>query len=172
MSELETKLNELSDTGAKNNILVIEDDYATSKLLSNYLNKWGYSPSIVNTESQTMQLIEKEKFLAVILDIELPETNGLELLKKIKDHPKSKNLPVIVCSIEPEQQKAYLLGAVEYFVKPINYNYLVEVLTSYKLRKDSSVLLPIISLLINILCVSVQTLYSTFEEIEAEFKDT
>jgi CheY-like chemotaxis protein len=124
----------------ENNILVVEDDYATSKLLSNYLNKWGYSPTIVNTEEQVFTHLDKDKFLAVILDIELPHINGLELLKKINSNPKTKNLPVIVCSVEVESQKAYLMGAVEYFIKPINYNYLVEVLTSYKLRKSSNIL--------------------------------
>ncbi|MDA3862101.1 MAG: response regulator [Melioribacteraceae bacterium] len=127
-------------TKEKNSILVVEDDYATSKLLSNYLNKWGYSPTIVNTGEQTLSQIEKEKFLAVILDIEIPSVNGLELLKKIREHKNAKNVPVIVCSVEPDEQKAYLMGAVEYFVKPINYNYLVEVLTSYKLRKNSNIL--------------------------------
>ncbi len=127
-------------TKEKNSILVIEDDYATSKLLSNYLNKWGYTPTIVNTGEQTMTQIAKEKFLAVILDIEIPSMNGLELLKKIREHKNAKNVPVIVCSVEPDEQKAYLMGAVEYFVKPINYNYLVEVLTSYKLRKNSNIL--------------------------------
>jgi len=127
-------------TKERNSILVIEDDYATSKLLSNYLNKWGYTPTIVNTAEQTLSQIAKEKFLAVILDIEIPSTNGLELLKKIREHDNAKNVPVIVCSIDPDEQKAYLMGAVEYFVKPINYNYLVEVLTSYKLRKNSNIL--------------------------------
>ncbi len=127
-------------TKEKNSILVIEDDYATSKLLSNYLNKWGYTPTIVNTGEQTMNQIAKEKFLAVILDIEIPSMNGLELLKKIREHDNAKNVPVIVCAVEPDEQKAYLMGAVEYFVKPINYNYLVEVLTSYKLRKNSNIL--------------------------------
>jgi CheY-like chemotaxis protein len=124
----------------QNKVLVIEDDFATSRLLSNYLNKWGYDPIIVNTEEQTFSQIDKEKFLAVILDIELPNTNGLELLKKIREHRNAKNVPVIVCSVEVEEQKAYMMGAVEYFVKPINYNFLVEVLTSYKLRKDSKIL--------------------------------
>jgi len=64
----------------------------------------------------------------------------LELLRKIHDHKNTKSTPVIVCSIEPDQQKAFLMGAVEYFIKPINYNYLVEVLTSYRLRKDSNIL--------------------------------
>ncbi|MCF8242412.1 MAG: response regulator [Melioribacteraceae bacterium] len=130
----------LPKPSSHNKILVIEDDYATSKLLSNYLTKWGYDPTIVNTADQTMELLQSEKYLAVILDIELPQANGLELLRKIRQHPNSKNTPVIVCSVEAEQQKAFLMGAVEYFVKPINYNYLVEVLTSYKLRKSSNVL--------------------------------
>lgn len=127
-------------TDGHNNVLVVEDDYATSKLMSNYLKKWGYEPTVVNTEEQVLSLIEKIDYLAIILDIELPNTNGLELLRKINTHPRTKNTPVIVISVEAEEQKAYMMGAVEYFVKPINYNYLVEVLTSYKLRKDSNVL--------------------------------
>jgi len=118
----------------------IAEDYATSKLMSNYLNKWGYNPTLVNSEEQALTLINKEQFLAIILDIEISSSNGLELLKKLHEHPNSKNIPVIVCSVEPEQQKAFMMGAVEYFIKPINYNFLVEVLTSYKLKKDSNVL--------------------------------
>lgn len=140
MTELESSLSQLPKPSTKNKVLVIEDDYATSKLLSNYLNKWGYDPTIVSNEIHAMGIIEKEQLLAVILDIELPNSNGLELLKKIHEHPKTKNIPVIVCSVEPEQQKAFMMGAVEYFIKPINYNYLVEVLTSYKLRKNSNIL--------------------------------
>ncbi|MDP3582683.1 MAG: hybrid sensor histidine kinase/response regulator, partial [Ignavibacteria bacterium] len=127
MPDFESTLSQLPKPTTKNKVLVIEDDYATSKLLSNYLNKWGYDPTIVSTEAQAFSIIEKEHLLAVILDIELPTANGLEMLKKMHDHPKTKNIPVIVCSVEPEQQKAFLMGAVEYFIKPINYNYLVEV---------------------------------------------
>lgn len=127
-------------TADDNKILVVEDDYATSKLLSNYLKKWGYDPVIVNTAEQTLSTLEKEKCLAVILDIEQPNINGLELLQQIRKIPNNNKIPVIVCSVEVEQQKAFMMGAVEYFVKPINYNYLVETLTSYKLRKNSNVL--------------------------------
>lgn len=140
MTDIETTLSQLPKPTSKNKVLVIEDDYATSKLLSNYLNKWGYDPTIVNSETQAFSVINSEQLLAIILDIEIPHVNGLELLKKIHEHPNTKNIPVIACSIEPEQQKAFMMGAVEYFVKPINYNYLVEVLTHYKLRKDSNVL--------------------------------
>lgn len=140
MAEIENNISQLPKPTSVNKVLVIEDDYATSKLLTNYLTKWGYNPTIVSTEEQAFGVINKEPLLAIILDIELPNINGLELLKKLHDNPKTKNTPVIVCSIEPEQQKAFMMGAVEYFIKPINYNYLVEVLTSYKLRKNSNVL--------------------------------
>jgi CheY-like chemotaxis protein len=141
LSTIETQISELPKPDKRNNVLVVEDDYATSKLLGNYLNKWGYEPTIVNSGEQALKAVEKENFLAVLMDIDLPDVNGLELLKTLRTHKNTQHTPVIVCSVEAEQQKAFLMGAVEYFVKPINYNYLVEVLTSYKLKKDSRVLL-------------------------------
>jgi len=141
LSTIETQISGLPKPGQKNNVLVVEDDYATSKLLSNYLNKWGYEPRIVNSGEQALKAVEKETFLAILMDIVLPDTNGLELLKTLRTHSNTKHTPVIVCSVEAEQQKAFLMGAVEYFVKPINYNYLVEVLTSYRLKKDSNILI-------------------------------
>ncbi|MGQ9799407.1 MAG: response regulator [Ignavibacterium sp.] len=128
-------------TDKKNKVLVVEDDYATSKLLSNYLSKWGYEPVIVNSAKQAMKLINQESFLAVLMDIVLPDMNGFEFMKMVREHPNSKHTPVIICSVEAEQQKAFMMGAVEYFVKPINYKYLVEVLTSYKLKKNSNILI-------------------------------
>lgn len=139
--DIETKIATLPKaTDGKNKVLVIEDDYATSKLLSNYLNKWGYEPVIVNSGLKALDYLEREHVLAIITDIVLPDINGLELLKKIRENKTTKFVPIIVCSVEAEQQKAFLMGAVEYFVKPIKYKDLVEVLTSYKLKKDSNIL--------------------------------
>jgi CheY-like chemotaxis protein len=140
VSPLEENLGSIQSQTAGNKVLVIENDYAASKLLSNYLNKWGYEPVIVTSPEQTLSVLEREEFLAIIMDIVLEEANGLELLKKIHEHKKAKNTPVIICSIEAEQQKAFMLGAVDYFVKPIQYKYLVEALTSYKLKRNSNIL--------------------------------
>lgn len=141
ITQIEEQISTLPKSSKTNKVLIIEDDYATSKLLSNYLQKWGYEPTIVNSAKQTLEIIEKDIFLAILMDIVLPDSNGLELLQKLRQIPNTKRTPVIICSVEAEQQKAFLLGAVEYFVKPINYKYLVEVLTHYKLRKDSNVLI-------------------------------
>jgi CheY-like chemotaxis protein len=142
LTSIEGQLAQLpKPIGTKNKVLVVEDDYATSKLLSNYLSKWGYEPTVVNSAQQAMKIVETQQFLSVIMDIILPDANGFELLKQFRENPLTKHMPVIVCSVEAEQQKAFMMGAVEYFVKPINYKYLVEVLTSYKLKKDSNILI-------------------------------
>ncbi len=140
-ANIEKQISSLPKTGKNNRVLVVEDDYATSKLLSNYLTKWGYIPVIVNSAEQTLKIIEKEDFLSILMDIELPDSNGFELLKTLRENKATKNTPIIVCSVEAEQQKAFLMGAVEYFVKPINYKFLVEVLQSYKLKRDSNILI-------------------------------
>ncbi len=140
-SDLARQIEAMPKPDAKNNrVLVIEDDYATSKLLSNYLNKWGYEPTIVNTGHKALQILETEGFLSIITNVTLPDINGLELLRKIRENKLHRHTPVIVCSVEAEQQKAFLMGSVEYFVKPISYKDLVEVLTSYRLRRDANVL--------------------------------
>ncbi|MGB5287152.1 MAG: response regulator [Ignavibacteriaceae bacterium] len=138
---IEKQISTLPKADFTNKVLVIEDDYATSKLLSNYLHKWGYEPTIVNSGKQTLKVLQKDRFLAILMDIILPDANGLELLQQIRGIKTAKSTPVIICSVEAEEQKAFLMGAVEYFVKPINYKYLIEVLTNYRLRKDSNILL-------------------------------
>jgi len=145
-------------SGSNNRILVIEDDYATSKLLNNYLNKWNYVPTVVNSGEKALKLLDTEDYLAIITDVVLPDINGLELLQRIRKTDRAKNTPIIVCSVEAEKQKAFLMGSVEYFVKPIKYKDLVEVLTSYRLKKNS-----------NILCVDddVPTLSMVKEAIES-----
>lgn len=141
ISKIEEQISALPKPDFTNKVLVVEDDYATSKLLSNYLHKWGYEPTIVNSAEQTLKVIEKEQFLAILMDIVLPDANGLELLQRIREIKLARTTPVIICSVEAEQQKAFLMGAVEYFVKPINYKYLIEVLTNYRLKKDAKILL-------------------------------
>lgn len=142
ISSVESQLSSLpKPVGSKNKVLVVEDDYATSKLLSNYLSKWGYEPTIVNSAQQALKIVETQQYLSIIMDIILPDANGFELLKQLRENSNTRHTPIIVCSVEAEQQKAFMMGAVEYFVKPINYKYLVEVLTSYKLKKDSNILI-------------------------------
>ncbi len=129
-----------TEESKKDRILIIESDSASSSLLKNHLNKWNYITEIVSSGNQAIRLLTENKYVAVILNIEQDDENSLLLLQKIKNKKETKNIPVIVFSIEADKEKIYLMGSVEYLVKPINYNNLVEILTSYKLRRNSTVL--------------------------------
>ncbi len=139
IKELEN-LNLMAEKSNLDKILVIESDSASSTLLNSYLSKWHYQTEIVNSGERALKVLQTNKYVAVILNIEQENDNSLELLQKIKNTKSTRNTPVIVFSLEAEKEKIYMMGSVEYLVKPINYNNLIEILTSYKLRRNSTVL--------------------------------
>ena len=67
-------------------ILVVDDDMMITGLLSEYLRKSGYRVVTACNGREAIESIETETPNLVLLDIEMPEMNGIETLKKIKDH--------------------------------------------------------------------------------------
>ncbi|MGH9849986.1 MAG: response regulator [Blastocatellia bacterium] len=66
----------------------------------------------------------------ILLDLKLPKADGLEVLRRIKDHPVFRVIPVIVLTSSAEDtdiKEAYNLGANSYIVKPVDFEKFVEV---------------------------------------------
>lgn len=60
----------------------------------------------------------------VLLDIQMPKVNGIEVLQKIKSDPRTSSTPVVMLTSskeDPDIQKCYALGANSYIVKPVNF---------------------------------------------------
>jgi len=75
-------------------ILVVDDDVEFGTALSKILKGEGYEVSIALSAPEGLELLEKDKYDLVFADLSMPGTNGLELLKDIKDNdPK---LPVVI----------------------------------------------------------------------------
>jgi CheY-like chemotaxis protein len=75
---------------------------------------------------QYMERWEKgePKPVVILLDLNMPKINGLEVLQKIKSHPDFKTIPVVILTTSSESsdlQAAYQLGANSYIVKPVDF---------------------------------------------------
>jgi DNA-binding response OmpR family regulator len=110
-------------------ILIIEDESALQKTLGEVLSQQGYEVLSALNGEIGLKLAQSKKPDLILLDLILPKIHGFDVLKKIKDNPETKKIPVIVLtnleSIE-DIKKAIELGATTYLVKA---NYSLEELT-------------------------------------------
>ncbi len=66
----------------------------------------------------------------ILLDLNMPKINGLEVLEKFKSHPKFKTIPVVILTTSAESsdlRSAYSLGANSYIVKPVDFGQFMEI---------------------------------------------
>jgi len=83
-----------------------------------------------------LEALEKAKKFrpsVITLDLMLPVKDGWQVLKELKQHPLCRHIPIIVVSIIDEKNLGFSLGAVDYFVKPVNREELVRALDKVRL---------------------------------------
>jgi len=101
-------------------ILIIEDEKLLSDMYEDKFSQSGFLTVMANSAEQGFELLKKEKPDLVLLDILLPQENGIQFLKRIKDIPELSKVPVIIFSNydDPEtKKKAFNLGARDYLIK-------------------------------------------------------
>ncbi|HDR90323.1 MAG TPA: response regulator [Bacteroidetes bacterium] len=129
--DLQTCEANIMAKGAK--ILVIDDSNTNVVLLDVVLQKEGYEVITASSAREALAYLEKDKPDLILLDILMPQTNGLELLEKIRQEPKLADLPVIMITAvgnENYKEKAQKLGAVDYFEKPIDVTQVIKKIKS------------------------------------------
>jgi PAS domain S-box-containing protein len=100
-------------------ILSIDDDIHVIELFERYLNPQGYKVIPLTDPSQALERVKQLKPLAVTLDVMMPGVDGWKVLDILKGDSETRDVPVIICSIVEDPEKANKLGASDYLVKPI-----------------------------------------------------
>ena len=104
----------------KNPILVIDDDKEIRYTIGQYLTSKGYEVIFAEDGEKGVKMaIDKQPF-AITLDLMMPDKDGWSVLKELKENEATKDIPVILISINGDKQVGYGLGAFEFFVKPIS----------------------------------------------------
>jgi DNA-binding response OmpR family regulator len=107
-------------TARRPKILVVEDDRDLALLLRRQLEADGYQVVLAGSGEDAIWLAREEQPQLITLDIMLPDMDGFVVLERLKEHPMTAGIPVVIASVlrDAEEHKGYSLGAVDYVVKP------------------------------------------------------
>ena len=101
------------------NILVVEDELELAKSTLQFLSENGFSPFHAKDLKSARILLKKEKFTAVLLDLGLPDGDGMSLIREIKDAKKEIGLIIVSAKdILSKKVEGLELGADDYLTKP------------------------------------------------------
>ncbi len=103
------------------NVLIIDDSKHVLQMLEKKFKQTPYSVKVIADPVEAFELIQKENFNIVISDIEMPEMNGLELLKKIKNYNGMIQVVMITgYTTINNALNAFRYGAKNLFFKPLD----------------------------------------------------
>ncbi|MGD8457532.1 MAG: response regulator [Anaerolineales bacterium] len=120
-------------------IVSIDDDAKVISLYQRYLSPHGYQVVPLTDPTKAIDQIRDIKPYAITLDIMMPNKDGWQVIQDIKSDPELNSIPIIICSITENREKAYKLGAVDYLVKPILEEELVTAIKNLSLSEDRTV---------------------------------
>ena len=116
-------------------VLIVEDDLASAELLARQIERAGFSTQVARTGMEALSIAKVRKPVAISLDIMLPDMDGWEILKRLKDDEVTKPIPAIVVSVVDNPELGAALGALDYFVKPLDAKELVKRLSKINLKR-------------------------------------
>lgn len=120
-------------------ILIVEDEREIAQLIKHYLEKEGYQPCIAETGLEAHKLVASEHPDLVILDLMLPEVDGLEVCKTLRRKPETALLPIIMLTAKNDESDTVVgleLGADDYMTKPFSPKTLVARIKALLRRVD------------------------------------
>lgn len=101
-------------------ILLVEDDPFLIDIYTTKFKEAGFSVEVASDGEEGLRKLNEEKFDLLVLDIVLPQIDGWEILRKIKNHPPAGGLKIVVLSNlgqKGEVEKGLKLGATKYLIK-------------------------------------------------------
>ena len=115
-------------------ILIVEDNEKNLKLVRDVLQFKGYSTLEARTAGEGLRLALAENPVLILLDIQLPDFDGVTALKRLRADAATRDIPVLAVSasaMPDDQQRILSSGFDEYITKPIQIQRFVETVERY-----------------------------------------
>ncbi|HZF51893.1 MAG TPA: response regulator [Polyangiaceae bacterium] len=103
------------------NVLVVEDSATMRSFVVAALEAEGFEVTTAKSGFEAMKVLAQRKFDLVITDINMPDINGLEVVRFVRDNPTHKEIPLIIISTDGrdrDRERGMKLGASDYLIKP------------------------------------------------------
>lgn len=100
-------------------VLVIDDNADALGLFQRYLSGGRYHFVGTQDSQRGMALAEELGPQVIVLDVMMPERDGWILLEQLREHPRTRGIPVVICTILPDEELAFALGAADFVRKPV-----------------------------------------------------
>jgi len=157
-------------------ILVVEDDIVNLKILNSILDNYGFSTLNARSYEEAIGMLDNEKIIAAILDLNLPDANGLEILKVIRNHTLHKNIAVLIVTVNQDKLDTVIgleMGADDYILKPFHHRELVARLNAAIRRSKviSNLMGPVITLQDLTIDIEKRKVFRGEEVIELSYKE-
>jgi CheY-like chemotaxis protein len=117
---------------SKPKILIVEDDKDFIEIISDFSKEYGYLVYEATTGKEAIELAEEELPDAIILDLGLPDIDGIKVLEHLKDNLRTRDIPVHVISAREESEEIKARGAIGFLKKPATEETLADVFDQFK----------------------------------------
>lgn len=107
-------------------IVIIDDSPDTIELYSRYLQAQQYTVRVARSEQELTALLAETRPDLILLDVLMPQTDGWNILQRLKLLPETRDIPVVICSVLSQPRLALALGAAAVLRKPIDEATLLE----------------------------------------------
>ena len=104
-------------------ILIVDDDPVVQRVLQHYLERVQYRTMSAKNGREAIELAAREHPQLIILDVMMPEVGGLTALRQLKELPATKDIPVIIVTVQTApvtQLEAESSGAAVFITKPFS----------------------------------------------------
>jgi signal transduction histidine kinase len=115
-------------------ILVVEDNASNARLILTYLSKLGYQVLWAKNSEELWVCLKNTLPALILMDIGLPDVDGITLIKQLQANPKYKSIPVVVQTamvMSGDRETCLQAGAVAYLPKPVALDVLASLVANY-----------------------------------------
>jgi CheY-like chemotaxis protein len=101
-------------------IMAVDDNPDVLQIMGRFTQDSRYELITTTNPGQVFVLAKQHSPKAIILDVMIPEIDGWKMLGRISENPTTRDIPVIICTVLPQEELAHSLGAVAFLKKPFN----------------------------------------------------